>query len=153
MYRQRTRWFKSYWRYAMWELEHLPDGAKAMRVWTMWLNLLFPIIVLVAIVLPFLAGRTPAYHGLIYWFTLMYLFTFRYVTDRPAVSFRDRLVTWLVYTPLVMVQQLTIMRPAMYTAMFQARTTHWHTRSATMKGQADGISSGNATETPTPTAA
>lgn len=128
-FRQRTRWFKGYFRYAGWELRNLAGWPLALRCWNLMLITVYPAIVAFVFVAVPLAGGPLYWEALVYWVGLLYLQTSRYL-DRPDVARSTRLATWLALTPLLVAYQALLIRPAMYYAATQTKNNSWATRSA-----------------------
>lgn len=123
MYRQRVRWYRSYWLYALWEVAHLPRLPMLWRAYALVMSAVTPLaLAWIAIVAP-LAGQGLHWHGLVYWLGLTYSLGLRYAIRRPGMPAWQRWTVWLLITPLWMLVQLLLMRPAMWQALFQARTT------------------------------
>jgi hyaluronan synthase len=128
MYRQRVRWYRSYWLYALWELANLPRVPMLWRAYALVMSAITPLaLAWIAIVAP-LAGQGVHWHGLVYWLGLTYSIGLRYAIRRPGMPAWQRWMVWLLVTPLWMLVQLLLMRPAMWQALFQARSTAWSTR-------------------------
>ncbi|MFB4294775.1 glycosyltransferase [Nonomuraea sp. ATR24] len=128
MYRQRVRWYRSYWLYALWEVANLPRLPMLWRAYALVMSALTPIaLAWITIVAP-LAGQGLQWHGLVYWLGLTYSIGLRYAISRPGMPAWQRVAVWLLLTPPWMLVQLLLMRPAMWQALFQARTTAWSTR-------------------------
>lgn len=130
MFRQRTRWFQGYFRYLMWELANLSGAAYWMRVWTLIANSAFPIIVLYAFILAPILHGVFYWEALVFWLVLMYAQTTHYLAGRRFVPAAERFATWLFLTPLLLVTQYLIVRPAMYFALLKLRSAEWGTRTA-----------------------
>lgn len=129
LFAQRTRWFKSYFRYLPWELRNLDGPAFWFRAWNFVLLVTYPFLVLwLLLVMPASTG-TFFWQALAYWLVLLYCQTSRYLTyKRSGRSRRERVARWLLGTPWLIPLNLLVIRPAQYYAAFRARTTHWHTR-------------------------
>lgn len=128
LFRQRTRWFKSYWRYVGWELENFSFAPFFFRLYGLVVTLMAPVFYLwIAFVLP-----TPAkivfVMGLGYWAILTYAMTGMYAVMRPDMRMRSRIFSWLVLTPLVTLMNLTLIKPAMYWALTKVKNNSWQTR-------------------------
>lgn len=129
VYRQRVRWFSSYWRYARWEIVHLPLVPFLWRAYALVLGLVVPI-ALVWIVVAAALGYGLAWHGLVFWAAILWLSTLRYALSRPQMPAWHRLGIWLIGTPMLMLAQLLVLRPSMLHAIFTARSSAWGTRKA-----------------------
>ncbi|MCX9191612.1 hypothetical protein C3Y87_09325 [Carbonactinospora thermoautotrophica] len=128
VYRQRNRWFQSYWRYMVWELMYLGGWTVFFRAWNLMMFVLSAIMLLyVGLLYPILLGQF-YWQGFAYWTILQYALTIRYAFERPGLSARSRWLTWLIGTLFLVPFNLLIVRPAMYMAMFKARSTNWATR-------------------------
>jgi hyaluronan synthase len=126
-FRQRTRWFKGYFRYMGWEIRNLTGWAWFLRVWNLTLLALYPpIIGFVFIAVPLTGGQF-YWQGIVYWAGLLYALTSHYL-ERPDLSLRSRLIGWLLLTPLLVIYQAVLIRPAMYYAITQVRNMGWATR-------------------------
>jgi hyaluronan synthase len=134
LYAQRVRWFRSYFRYLYWEMKHLSGPALWFRIWNLYLLIIYPIIMAYVLVLWPIKAHTLVWHGFAYWAIVEYLMTLRYLTSRPNMAFRDRLINWAL-SPLLVVYQFFIIRPAQYVAMTKVRASIWNTR-----GQHDHMS-------------
>ncbi len=132
MFSQRCRWFKSYFRYLPWELRNFSGAPLILRSWNLILVTLYPaLLASVFVVYPLTGGRF-YWQALLYWMVLMYCQTARYAAyRRPGLPARERILTWLVGTPLLTPLNLFVIRPAMYRSITQAKTTHWQTRGDT----------------------
>lgn len=126
---QRTRWFKSYFRYLTWELRHLSGAPLLLRSWNLFLLVVFPVLIAwTLVVYPVRTGHI-YWQAFPYWMALMYCQTLRYaVYARPGTTARERWLTWLLGTPMLTPLNMFVLRPAMYRAMTQSKTTHWQTR-------------------------
>ncbi|WP_019810520.1 glycosyltransferase family 2 protein [Saccharomonospora halophila] len=130
LWRQRVRWFKSYWRYLFWEIRFLRPVPLLFRVYSLIFFVLTPVILAwVVLVLPG-TDKLAAVQGFGYWITLTYAQTAMYAAQRPELATRSRVVTWLLLTPVVSVVNLLVIKPAMYWAVTKARDESWQTRSA-----------------------
>ncbi|MGI5493771.1 glycosyltransferase family 2 protein [Microtetraspora malaysiensis] len=127
-YRQRTRWYRSYWIYAMWEVANLRTLPAAWRIYAMIMSVLNPIALIWLIVGTPLMGQPFPWEGVVYWFGLMYIIGSRYAFRRPRVSAGARIATWLLCTPLLLILQYGVIRPAMWHAALTASRTGWVTR-------------------------
>lgn len=127
---QRVRWFKSYWKYVGWELTHFDGAPLFFRLYGMVLTGVAPVLyVWVIAVLPAHHGEYLVFlQGFGYWVIMTYAQTGMYVALRPEMPARQKLVAWLLLTPLVSLLNLLLIKPALYWALTQARTTHWGTR-------------------------
>jgi hyaluronan synthase len=134
MFRQRTRWFKGYWRYMGWEIRSLSGWAWFLRVWNLTTLTLYPLIVGFVFAAVPLTGGLVYWQAMPYWLGLLYALTSHYM-ERPGLPLWKRLVTWLTLTPLLVVVQALLIRPAMYYAVTQVRNTDWATRGAKVRGR------------------
>ncbi|MEU0991713.1 glycosyltransferase [Streptomyces sp. NPDC005953] len=126
---QRTRWFKGYMRYLPWEIRNFTGWPLALRCWNLTLVALYPLIVgYVLVAIPLLGGQV-YWQMIAYWLVLLYMQTSLYL-ERPEMPFRSRLVVWLLFTPVLLVYQMLVIRPAMYYAATQTRRMGWVTRGA-----------------------
>ncbi|MEU7721666.1 glycosyltransferase family 2 protein [Streptomyces tibetensis] len=130
LFTQRVRWFKSYWRYVGWELTNFSAAPLFFRLYGLVVTATMPILyVWVLFVLPYHTDYKLLFlQGLGYWLIMTYAQTGMYAALRPELSARQKIVAWIFLTPLVTLLNLLIVRPAMYWALTQARTTHWGTR-------------------------
>jgi hyaluronan synthase len=127
-FRQRVRWFKSYFLYLRWELRNLSGAAFWFRAWSLSMALVFPLLLFwTLVVIPFGAGAF-YWQPFAYWAVLMYAQTSRYAVNRIDVSRTRRFVAWLVFTPLLIPWNLLLVKPALYRSIPQARNFGWHTR-------------------------
>lgn len=130
LWKQRTRWFKSYWRYVFWEIENFRIVPFLFRLYGLVVTLMAPVFYIwVLIVLP-LPAAVVLLMGLGYWAILTYSLTGMYAVLRPDMSLKSRVFSWLVLTPLVTLMNLVIIKPAMYWALTKMRDTSWQTRTA-----------------------
>jgi len=129
-FRQRTRWFKGYFRYLRWELQNFTGWPLYLRCWNLMLVSLYPLIVAWAFVVYPLSGGTFYWQAIAYWGVLLYVQTWHYVMDRPQLGLGPRLATWLFLTPLLVPYQTLLIRPSMYYAITQVRNMGWATRGA-----------------------
>ncbi|MBX6168507.1 MAG: glycosyltransferase family 2 protein [Thermobispora bispora] len=127
-YRQRTRWYRSYWIYALWEISHLRGLPVAWRIYAMVMSVLNPIALIWLVVGTPLTGRPFPWEGALYWLGLTYVIGFRYAMRRPGVPAHARFATWLLGTPLLLLLQYGVIRPAMWHAALTATRTGWVTR-------------------------
>lgn len=128
MFNQRQRWFKGYYRHLFWDLTYLPLMAVVIRTVNLVMLAAYPLLfVYVFIIFPIARGTIYS-EGLAVWLVMMYMQTARYLTERPGVPAWDRILTWLIGTPLLMPMWLFIVRPAIYSAIFKARNLDWQTR-------------------------
>lgn len=127
-FRQRVRWFKSYFLYLRWELRNLSGAAFWFRAWSLAMALVFPVLLFwTLVVIPFGAGAF-YWQPWAYWAVLMYAQTARYAVNRIEMSRTRRLIAWLVFTPLLIPWNLLLVKPALYRSIPQARNLGWHTR-------------------------
>lgn len=127
-YRQRTRWYRFYWIYALWEVSHLRALPAAWRIYAMIMSALNPLALLWLCVGAPLAGKPFPTEGVLYWLGLTYIIGSRYAFRRPRVSWKARLATWLLGTPFLLLLQYGVIRPAMWHAAATATRTGWVTR-------------------------
>jgi hyaluronan synthase len=136
-FKQRTRWFKGYMRYAGWELRNFTGWPLFLRCWSLMLVALYPLIIgFVFVAVPLTGGRF-YWEALAYWAALLYVQTSLYL-ERPGMSRSARLASWLLLTPLLVPYQALLIRPAMYYAATQTRRMGWATRGATQRGRHRG---------------
>lgn len=129
LYRQRTRWFKSYRRYLFWELEHFSLVPFLLRLYALLFVVLSPV-VLVGIVIFFPgAGKLVLLPALGYWAVMTWAQTGMYAAMRPELDLRTRLLAWLFLTPLLSLMNMFVIKPALYWAILKAKNTAWQTRS------------------------
>ncbi|MCW2876558.1 MAG: glycosyltransferase family 2 protein [Sphaerisporangium sp.] len=126
-YRQRVRWYRSYWLYALWEVAELRKLPVFWRTYTLVMSALAPI-TLAWLGVAFVFGSVIPWEGLAYWLGLTYVIGIRYVLRHPDATVAERLGIWLLGTPFLFLLQLLLIRPAMWQAAFQARQTAWATR-------------------------
>ncbi|WP_248965294.1 glycosyltransferase family 2 protein [Sphaerisporangium perillae] len=127
-YRQRTRWYRSYWIYALWEITNLRPLPTAWRIYAMAMSALNPIALLYLLVVAPALGKPFPWEGALYWLGLTYIIGSRYAFRRPNVSAPARFATWLIGTPFLLLLQYGLIRPAMWHAAVTARRTGWVTR-------------------------
>jgi len=128
MFRQRTRWFQGYFRYLRWELVNLSGPALWLRTWNLLLLSAYPFVVGYALVIiPLSRGVVPL-DAWAYWVALLYAHTLHYAVARPGMRWRARIGAWLVLTPVLVLLQMGVIRPAMYYALTRVRSLAWVTR-------------------------
>lgn len=127
-YRQRTRWYRSYWVYALWEVSHLRALPAAWRIYAMVMSALNPIALAWLTIGAPILGKPFPWEGVAYWFGLTYIIGARYAARRPRVPWPSRLAVWLIGTPCLLLLQYLVIRPAMWHAAFTASRTGWVTR-------------------------
>jgi hyaluronan synthase len=127
-FRQRVRWYRSYFRYLPWELRHLGGVPLLLRIWNLMLVATWPLLIAAVLVLHPVIHGTFFWPAFAYWLGLLYLHTARYALARPQMNWTVRLRSWLFLTPLLIPWNLFVVRPAMYLAIFKARSLEWHTR-------------------------
>ncbi len=128
MFRQRTRWFQGYFRYLGWEIVNLDGAALFLRIWNLLLVAVYPFILAYALlVYPAVRGYVPL-EAWAYWVALLYAQTLHYAVGRPGLRRRDRVAAWLFLTPLLVLLQMGVIRPAMYYAIKKVRSLAWVTR-------------------------
>ncbi|WP_248958620.1 glycosyltransferase family 2 protein [Sphaerisporangium perillae] len=127
-YRQRTRWYRSYWIYALWEVANLRPLPTAWRIYAMAMSALNPVALVWMVVVAPLLGKPFPWEGALYWLGLTYIIGSRYAFRRPNVSAAARVATWLIGTPFLLLLQYGVIRPAMWHAALTARRTGWVTR-------------------------
>jgi hyaluronan synthase len=64
VYKQRVRWFKSYWRYAPWEITHLPSLPVWWRTYALVMSVVVPIALIWVFAVAPLLGHGVQWHGL-----------------------------------------------------------------------------------------
>ncbi|MEV4321009.1 glycosyltransferase family 2 protein [Microbispora rosea] len=131
-YRQRTRWYRSYWIYALWEVANLRTLPAAWRIYAMVMSVLNPIALIWLIVGTPLTGQPIPWEGIAYWLGLTYIIGSRYAFRRPGVRPVARVATWLLGTPALLLLQYGVIRPAMWHAALTASRTGWVTRGPAM---------------------
>jgi hyaluronan synthase len=133
LWTQRVRWFKSYWKYVGYELTYFEGAPLFFRLYGMVLTGVAPVLYAwVFFALPYHQGEYFVFlQGFGYWVIMTYAQTGMYVALRPEMSTGQKFVAWLFLTPLVSLLNLLLIKPAMYWAITQARTTHWGTRKST----------------------
>ncbi|MEU8196318.1 glycosyltransferase [Microbispora amethystogenes] len=127
-YRQRTRWYRSYWIYALWEISYLRALPAAWRIYAMVMSALNPIALGWLCIGTPLTGRPFPWEGALYWLGLTYVIGVRYAMRRPGVRAAARIATWLIGTPFLLLLQYGVIRPAMWHAALTASRTGWVTR-------------------------
>ena len=127
-FRQRVRWFKSYFLYLRWELRNLSGAAFWFRAWSLAMALIFPLLLLwTLVVIPFGSG-TFFWQPFVYWAVLMYAQTARYAVNRVGMAPASRFAAWFLLTPLLIPWNLVMVKPALYRSIPEARNLGWHTR-------------------------
>jgi hyaluronan synthase len=114
-------------RYLPWELRNFSGWPLALRCWNLTLVALYPLILgFVFVAIPLTGG--PVYWQMVpYWVALLYTQTALYL-ERPEMPMRSRLAAWLLLTPLLVIYQAVLIRPALYYAATQVRNMSWATR-------------------------
>lgn len=131
LYRQRVRWSSSHWRYAFWEVSHLPFGPMLWTCYNQVLAVIVPLALAWALLAAPLLGHGVHWKFLVYWTLLGWFLNLRYAVARPHMRAADRWLIWLLGTPMHTVLHLTVVRPAMIHALFTLRSATWGTRTAT----------------------
>ena len=127
-FRQRVRWFKSYFLYLRWELRNLSGAAFWFRAWSLAMALIFPVLLLwTLVVIPFGSGNF-FWQPFVYWAVLMYAQTSRYAVNRIGMAPASRFAAWFLLTPLLIPWNLVMVKPALYRSIPEARNLGWHTR-------------------------
>lgn len=127
-FRQRTRWFRSYWGYILWEIRNFRKTPLSLRMYSLIFTLCAPMIyAYILIVLPE-QSKMILLQGLGYWVIMTYAQTGMYAIHRPGVSLPVRIFAWLALTPLITVFGFFLVKPAMYWALIKVRDTGWATR-------------------------
>jgi hyaluronan synthase len=127
-FRQRVRWFKSYFLYLRWELRNLSGAAFWLRAWSLAMTLIFPLLLLWTLLVIPLASGFVYWHPFVYWLALMYAQTARYTVSRVDMGPVSRFTAWLLLTPLLIPWTLLLIKPALYRSIPEARNFGWHTR-------------------------
>ena len=127
-FRQRVRWFKSYFLYLRWELRHLSGAAFWLRVWSLSMTVIFPILLLWALIVIPLDSGSFHWQPFAYWAALMYAQTAPYASARLGMRPLARVTAWLFLTPLLIPWNLLLVKPALYRSIPEARNLDWHTR-------------------------
>ncbi len=127
-FRQRVRWFKSYFLYLRWELRNLSGAPFWLRAWSLAMALILPLLLLWAlVVIPFGSGQF-FWQPFVYWGVLMYAQTARYAVNRVGMGPMSRFAAWFLLTPLLIPWNLLMVKPALYRSIPEARNFGWHTR-------------------------
>ena len=127
-FRQRVRWFKSYFLYLRWELRNLSGAAFWFRAWSLAMALVFPVLLLwTLVVIPFGSGNF-FWQPFVYWAVLMYAQTSRYAVNRVGMAPASRFAAWFLLTPLLIPWNLLMVKPALYRSIPEARNLGWQTR-------------------------
>lgn len=129
-FRQRTRWFKGAWKYAPWELRNLEGAPLYLRAWNFLGWIVYPLVMAWSLLVSPLLGGPVHLAPFAYWLTLLYVQAAVYVFGRPGVGLLERVLSWALLTPLLSAWQILVVRPAMYWALTQTRSTSWQTRGA-----------------------
>lgn len=125
IWRQRLRWYKGYWRYLPWELAHLEGPALGLRVFNTVVVTVYPFaLVWILVILP-LSGAGLFWQPFALWGALLYAQGVTYAWGRPGMPAGQRVLSWLLLTPLVLLFQVLLVRPAMYAALFSVRSERW----------------------------
>jgi hyaluronan synthase len=127
-YRQRTRWYRSYWIYALWEVSNLRPLPTAWRIYAMAMSAINPVALLWMCIGAPILGKPFPWEGALYWLGLTYIIGSKYAFRRPNVGPGARIATWLIGTPFLLLLQYGVIRPAMWHAAFTASRKGWVTR-------------------------
>lgn len=126
-YRQRARWFRAFWRFLPWEVAVLPNTALFFRVWALVFGAVTPLVLVwMFFVIPW-QSHAFYWQGIVFWTLVAYTQTLPYLL-RPYMRFRDKLGSWLVLTPPLLVWQMLVIRPALVWALVRCRNDGWSTR-------------------------
>jgi len=141
LWTQRVRWFKSYWKYVGWELTYFDGAPLFFRLYGMVLTGVAPVLYAwVFFALPYHQGEYFVFlQGFGYWVIMTYAQTGMYAALRPELKAREKFWAWLLLTPFVSLLNLLLIKPAMYWALTQARTTHWGTRTAPDAAESENV--------------
>jgi hyaluronan synthase len=88
----------------------------------------FPILLIWALVVIPLGAGSFYWHPVVYWLALMYAQTARYAGTRIGMTGWSRFVSWLLLTPLLIPWNLLVVKPALYRAIPETRNFGWDTR-------------------------
>lgn len=128
LFRQRIRWARDYYRCVILDIRYLRGWSFWMRSTDFAFMCLAPLFAITALmVFPFAQWQIP-WTGVALWIAFLYAQTFCYVLDRQRVSLRERLVTWLLFTPALYLFQLIVVGPAMVAGLLNVRHRSWQTR-------------------------
>lgn len=127
-FRQRVRWFKSYFLYLGWELRHLSGAPFWLRTWSLFMTIVLPILLVWALVVVPLGSGSFFWHPFVYWLGLTYAQTARYASSRLGMTRMSRVWAWLFLTPLLIPWNLLFVKPALYRSIPAVRDFSWQTR-------------------------
>jgi hyaluronan synthase len=123
-WKQRVRWYKGYWKYFSWEVRHFTGWPLAFRYFSTVSAAVFPLAMCwVLLVMP-LTGKGFEWQVFALWLGLLYGQGLTYLR-RPGIPMADRVLTWLLLTPLLIPFQLLIIRPSMYWAAITVSSKKW----------------------------
>jgi hyaluronan synthase len=129
MFRQRLRWGKSGWQALPFSLTNL-SGKQLffpLLAFTQWT--VMPLVVLWIFCSVMWAGQgMHAIAAYLAYMVIRYGETALYMIMRPGMSRWEKLWSWLVFTPMESVLNLTVTRPAKYWALFKLKDRAWVTR-------------------------
>jgi hyaluronan synthase len=124
---QRMRWSKSAWLGAPFVITNLRPLMVFFYVFPLLFALLWPIVVAVLTAITIQYHSAALLRGLLFWEVCALTMTAIYAMYRPSFTMKDRLVQWAL-SPLYPLLGLVILRPAVYYALTQLKSTSWHTR-------------------------
>ncbi|PSL03133.1 glycosyl transferase family 2 [Haloactinopolyspora alba] len=138
LYRQRIRWSSSHWHYTRWEVANLPTGPMLWACFHLILSVVVPASLAWTLVAAPLLGQEVRWQFLAYWTVACWLLNLKYAVGRPHMLARERWLTWLLGTPVLVAVHLVVLRPAMIHALFRLRSNSWGTRGAQVRGRYRG---------------
>ena len=124
---QRMRWSKSAWLGTPFVITNLRPLMVFFYVFPLLFALLWPIVVVVLTTVTIKYHSLALVRGLMFWEVCALTMTGIYALYRPSFTTKDRLVQWAL-SPLYPLLGLIVLRPAVYYALTQLKSTSWHTR-------------------------
>ena len=139
-YKQRLRWSKSWWCMIPFVLTNM----------TRFRQMFFPLFGLTQLAIApltigyiFLTSLYAVAHAdfhpenlvlyLTVYMVVRYAMTALYMVERPGMRLHDRLLTWILITPLEAIYNLVFLNPTKYIALVKLRDHHWGTRGVAVK--------------------
>lgn len=126
IWRQRVRWYKGYWKYLPWEVANLNGVGLFLRWYNTILAAIFPLAMAwILVIMPF-SGKGIYWPALLLWLALTYCQSLLYAMRHPTAPALQAWAAWLFLTPLLLIFQLLLVRPAMYWALLTFRSNTWN---------------------------
>jgi len=126
IWRQRVRWYKGYWKYLPWEIANLNGIGLFLRWYNTILAMVFPLAISWILVIMPLSGKGVYWPALLLWLALTYCQNLLYAMRHPTAPSFQTWAAWVFLTPVLLVFQLLLVRPAMYWALLTVRSNNWN---------------------------